>query len=215
MKHNRPESSFKATTRLEAFSDAVFAIAITLLVLDLITVLHHDNGKSFMENCRDNWESFFAFVIGFITILVCWINHHIALEPVIKVNTRFFWINGFLLFLITLTPFPTAVLAEYLGKESHTALAVFGFNYFLISIAAYMICSYAYRHHLIDEDHRTFYRAYRSIYLYAMFYTFITFLLSLITIIIPVILYAILFIVFAAPRAFTMRLQKFNKRTSK
>ncbi len=66
------------------------------------------------------------------------------------------WINGFLLFMVTLTPFPTAILAEFLATEGKSALALFGFNYFLIAIAAYSICAYAYSKNLIDEDAENF-----------------------------------------------------------
>ena len=124
----------KATSRIEAFSDGVFAIAITLLVLELITTLHPHQGVGLVQNCVNHWHSFLAFTIGFITILVCWINHHIALESIQKVDTRFMWVNGFLLFLVTFTPFPTAILAEYLESEGGTALAIFGFNYFIVVI---------------------------------------------------------------------------------
>jgi hypothetical protein len=56
--------------------------------------------------------------------------------------------------MITFTPFPTAILAEYLGKESLFAVAIFGFNYFMISIASYWLCAYSYKRHLIDNDDR-------------------------------------------------------------
>jgi uncharacterized membrane protein len=140
------KNNTKETTRIEAFSDAVFAIAITLLVLELIQILHSQTSDGLLKTFLNHWQSFLAFSIGFITILVCWINHHAAFEYIKKVDTNLVWINGFLLFVVTLTPFPTAVLAEYLQKESGTALAVFGFNYILISVAADCICTYAYNH---------------------------------------------------------------------
>ena len=143
---------------------------------------------------------------------MCWINHHVALEYVKKVDTNFFWINGFLLFVVTLTPFPTAILAEYLEKESRTALAFFGFNYILISIAADSICTYAYNHHLIEEKDREFYSYYKIIYRYAIFYTIVAFLLCFVSIIIPVVLYLVLFAAFAAPKAFASQVKKINHR---
>src|SRR5215831_10516579 len=135
MVHKRNESTAKETSRIELFSDAVFAIAITLLVLDLIQILHsQSDDDGLLKTCLHHWQSFLAFIIGFITILVCWINHHVAFEYIKKVDVKLMWINGFLLFVVTLTPFPTAVLAEYLEKEGRTALAFFGLNYILISI---------------------------------------------------------------------------------
>ncbi len=156
MEQNNNEFEPKQTSRLEAFSDGVFAIAITLLVLELIQVLKTNSDEPLIPTLLHHWRSFLAFTIGFITILVCWINHHLALEYVRKVDISFMWINGFLLFLVTLTPFPTAILAEYLEKEPGMALTIFGINYFLISVAADWICTYAYNHHLIAETSRPF-----------------------------------------------------------
>jgi len=214
-KNEPAENEPKETSRLEAFSDGVFAIAITLLVLELIETLHTQTNDGLMQLFVTHWQSFLAYIIGFITILVCWINHHVALEYIKKIDTNFFWINGFLLFVVTLTPFSTAILAEYLEKESRTALAIFGFNYILISIAADSICTYACNHHLIEEKHREFYASYKIIYRYAIFYNIVAFLLCFVSITVPIILYVILFAAFAAPKAFAARLQKIKDRKKK
>jgi uncharacterized membrane protein len=205
-KENKPDP--KETTRIDAFSDGVFGIAITLLVLELIQILHSQTNDGLLNTFLHHWQSFLAFLIGFITILVCWINHHFAFEYIKKVDTNLMWINGFLLFVVTLTPFPTAVLAEYLEKEGGVAVAVFGFNYFLISIGAYGICNYAYNHDLIKEEDREYYYSYKQIYRYAIFYTLIAFLLCFVSIVVPIILYTILFAAFAAPVKFASRLNK-------
>ncbi len=212
MEDIRNKSTFKETTRIEAFSDGVFAIAITLLVLELITTLHPDSGEYLIKTLAHHWQSFLAFVIGFITILICWINHHVALEYIKKVDTNFMWINGLLLFVVTLTPFPTAILAGYFDKEGRTALSIFGFNYLLISIAADLICTYAYKRHLIEESRRDFYKTYKVIYRYAIFYTLIAFLLCFVSIIIPLILYFILFLAFATPKKFASFIYNFRKK---
>lgn len=208
MEHKSGSNDIKETTRIEIFSDGVFAIAITLLVLELIQTLHAQNSDGLLQIFSDHWHSFLAFSIGFITLLVCWINHHAAFEFIKKVDTRLMQINGCLLFVITLTPFPTAVLAGYLQKESGTALAIFGFNYILISVAADGICTYAYRHHLIEEEHRKYYYSYKRIYRYAIFYTVFAFFICFVSVIIPIFLYAILFAAFAAPKNFASRLNK-------
>ncbi|HJS55362.1 MAG TPA: TMEM175 family protein [Chitinophagaceae bacterium] len=208
MEHNKNRTNEKDTTRIDAFSDGVFAIAITLLVLELIQILHIQTSDGLLKTLLHHWQSFLAFLIGFITILVCWINHHAAFEYIKKVDTNLMWINGFLLFVVTLTPFPTAVLAEYLEKEGGTALAVFGFNYFLISIAADTICTYAYNRNLVEEENREYYYSYKLIYRYAVFYTLIVFFLCFVSIVVPLILYTILFVIFAAPKKFASRLNK-------
>jgi len=215
VEHNKNRTNAKESARIETFSDGVFGIAITLLVLELIQILHTQSSEGLLQTCLHHWRSFLAFAIGFITILVCWINHHVAFEYIKKVDTNLIWINGFLLFVVTLTPFPTAVLAEYLEKEGGTALAVFGFNYFLISIAADCICTYAYNHHYIEEESRAYYYSYKRLYRYAIFYTLIAFFLCFVSIVIPLILYTLLFAVFAAPKEFASRLHKIRMAKKK
>jgi len=202
----------KESARVELFSDGVFAIAITLLVLELIQILHPKVEVDLVTTFRTHWHAFLAFLIGFITILICWINHHVAFEFIHRVDTSFLWVNGFLLFVVTLTPFPTAILAEYLEKESTIALAVFGFNYILISVAASGICAYAYNHHLIAEESRKFFKWYRLIYRYAIYYTIIAFFVCFISTWLALGMYIILFALFAAPKELTLRLEKIGTR---
>ena len=209
---NREEQRFenlKETSRIEAFSDGVFAIAITLLILDIHVPEFRENER-LMNVLAHEWPAILALLIGFFTILICWINHHTAFEYIRRVDTNLMWINGMLLFVVTLTPFPTAILAEYLQSEGGTAVAFFGFNYVLIGIAAYSICIYSYRHHLIDEADRPFFAVYQRLYLYSIFYTIIAFLLCFVSIVVPIIMYAILFTFFAAPKVCARKL--YNKR---
>jgi uncharacterized membrane protein len=202
----------KAPSRVEPFSDAVFAIAITLLVLELIQILHPESERDLLTNCLNHWQSFLAFFIGFTTILICWINHHVAFEFIHRVDTRFLWVNGFLLFIVTLTPFSTAILAEYLQKESTIAVAVFGFNYILIAIAANGICSYAYKHHLISDEDRPYFHSYSLIYRYGIYYTILAFFICFISPWVSMFLYIVLFALFAAPEELTVRLKKIRMR---
>lgn len=202
----------KDSSRVELFSDGVFAIAITLLVLELIQILHPESETDLLTTCLHHWQSFLAFFIGFTTILICWINHHAAFEFIDKVKTGFLWVNGFLLFVVTLTPFPTAVLAEYLDSERTIAVAIFGFNYILISVAANGICSYSYKHHLISEEDRPYFYSYKLIYRYAIYYTIAAFLICFISPWISVALYVLLFALFASPKGLTLRLEKIRMR---
>jgi uncharacterized membrane protein len=201
---NRPNE----TARLEAFSDGVFAIAITLLVLELIQTLHPQNGESMLKSYLHHWEPFLAFLIGFLTILVCWINHHHVFDYINKTDSKLFWINGFVLLMVTFTPFPTAFLAEYLEKEGKYALAVYGFDYFMISIASYWLCSYSYNRFLTDHADREFFHCIRLTYGYSIIYTFIALLICFISIPAAIVLYLLLFSVFAFPKEFAMKLLK-------
>jgi len=209
------ETETKESTRVEAFSDGVFAIAITLLVLDLIETLHVPSKGGLLQSFLDHWESFLAYFIGFTTLLVCWINHHFAFGPVKKVDYNLMWINGFLLFVVTLTPFSTAVLAEYLEKERNTALAIYGANYVLISIAAYAICRYAYKRRMVREENLERYHSHTLIYRFSIYYTLGAFFLCFVSVVIPLILYVILFTLFAAPGKFAERVSRFSIRKNR
>jgi uncharacterized membrane protein len=217
MNHARrpAESGSKETLRLETFSDGVFAIAITLLVLELISMLHRQNDESLLNFYLHHWEPFAAFLIGFLTILVCWINHNHVFDYIKKTDSNLPWVNGFVLLMITFTPFPTAILAEYLGKESRFALAIFGFNYLMIAVASYWVCAYPYKHHLIDTDDREFFRYMKKTYGYSIVYTIFAFFVCFISIPGAIVLYVLLFYVFAFPKEFATRLLKRERRKMK
>jgi uncharacterized membrane protein len=202
------ENRLKETFRLEAFSDAVFAIAITLLVLELIQILHPQNGESLLKSYLHHWEPFLAFLIGFLTILVCWINHHHVFDYIRKTDSKLPWVNGFVLLMITFTPFPTAILAEYLEREGKFALAIYGFDYFMISIASYWLCAYTYNRFLIDKEDREFFYFTKLTYAYSIIYSLLAFLVCFISIPVAIVLYLLLFYVFAFPKEFAIRLQK-------
>ena len=118
----------KETGRIEAFSDGVFAIAITLLVLEL-KVPHLENGGaggSLTAALLRQWPSYVALVTSFFTILVMWANHHTIFALVRKVDAPFLYSNGLLLLVVTVVPFPTALLAEYFEKPgARVAAAVY------------------------------------------------------------------------------------------
>src|SRR5688572_19887405 len=119
----------KETLRLEAFSDGVFAIAITLLIIE-IKVPHVPHGfddtkKQLLLALLNLWPSFLAFFLSFGTILVMWVNHHGLFKHAHAANNRLLFANGLLLLLVTFIPFPTAVLAEYLDRHGATVGATF------------------------------------------------------------------------------------------
>ncbi len=114
--------------RIEAFSDAVIAVAATLLVLEL-KVPDRDAIHSTAELGRallHMWPSYFAFVYTFGLIFVGWVNHHDAFKWIARPSRSFVYANGFLLMMFMFMPFPTALLAGYLGTEySQPAIVVF------------------------------------------------------------------------------------------
>lgn len=107
--------------RLEAFSDGVFAIAITLLVLDL-KVPEPGSGKLGHE-LLENWPSYAAYAISFFTIGIIWINHHAAFSRLRAVDHSLLIWNLGLLMTVGILPFTTSLMAEYLKESSGEGLA--------------------------------------------------------------------------------------------
>jgi uncharacterized membrane protein len=113
----------ETSTRLEAFSDGVFAIAITLLILE-IKVPHAEHGL--WAGLLALWPSYVAFLMSFVVVLIMWVSHHELLRMVQRVNYPILFANGMLLLTVTFVPFPTAVLAEHLQTpEAKTAVAFY------------------------------------------------------------------------------------------
>jgi len=126
------------TVRIEAFSDGVFAIAITLLVLGINVpkVRELGAGGSLGSMLIKQWPHYIAFVTSFITIFTKWVNHHRLFSFIKGTDHSFLYWNGLLLLLITFLPFPTALLAEYLlHPEARVAGAIFAGTYVAIAFA--------------------------------------------------------------------------------
>ena len=116
-------------TRLEAFCDGVFAIALTLLIIDIKVPSPDAIGTS-----REMWlalrhlgPSIFAFVVSFTIIFITWVNHHAVFRLVNRSSASFVFANGFLLLTVVFMPFPTALVGEYLLTD-HAAPAVVIYN---------------------------------------------------------------------------------------
>ncbi len=119
MTHTNPNA------RLEAFCDAVFAIAITLLVIDI-----RIPPTAEVESTAELWRQLvhlvpavLAFALSFAVILITWVNHHAALKLIEKSSPSFIYANGFLLLTVAFIPFPSALLGEYVASD-HAAPAV-------------------------------------------------------------------------------------------
>ena len=139
----------KETARIEAFSDGVFAIAITLLILE-IKVPTADNDLA--GQLLRQWPSYVAFVISFAFIGIMWINHHRLFSHIKRSNNALLFLNLLLLLGVTAVPFPTAVLAQHLGTGNQRAAAIlYHGTYFAIAIFFNILWRYAGRHLLGKE----------------------------------------------------------------
>jgi uncharacterized membrane protein len=131
-------SAEKETGRLEAFSDGVFAIAITLLILN-IEVPPLDGGTLAAAILRQ-WPAFLAYGVAFLTILIMWVNHHALFRHVRRIDRPFLILNGLLLMMITFVNYPTALLTRYLTHEQgRTSAAVFFSATFVILAILYNV----------------------------------------------------------------------------
>ena len=108
-----------ANTRLEAFCDGVFAIALTLLIIEI-----KPPAPATITNTADLWSALdhlklaiFAFLLSFTIILITWVNHHATLKLVRGSSASFIYANGFLLLTVVFIPFPTALLGEFVGTD--------------------------------------------------------------------------------------------------
>jgi len=125
------------TGRIEAFSDGVFAIAITLLILAVEVPKAAELGEEGLGTALlAQWPQYLAFVTSFATILAKWINHHRIFNYIQRSDHTLLYWNGLVLLLVTFLPFPTALMAEYLQHpEGNVAGAIFAGTFVAISIS--------------------------------------------------------------------------------
>lgn len=145
----------KETGRLEAFSDGVFAVAITLLVLGIqvpaqIFSSDTDLGTTLLKQ----WPVFLAFVTSFATIGIMWINHHRLFTHIKRADTTLMALNLVLLLVIVFVPFPTALIAQYIvHPNQHLAALVYSGTFLLMAICFNLLWRYAsYKNRLLGKS---------------------------------------------------------------
>ena len=114
------------TGRIETFSDGVFAIAITLLIIE-IGVPHATATESLTEKLLHLWPSYLGYATSFLVIGTVWANHHNRFRLIVRSDHVMLFLNVLFLMCVAFIPFPTALLAEYIREEEHrtTAVAVY------------------------------------------------------------------------------------------
>lgn len=138
------------TSRVEAFSDGVFAIAITLLVLD-VHVPSPAGGHLGVALVRQ-WPTYVAFLLSFAFIGIMWVNHHRLFNHIHRSDNLLLFLNLLLLLGVTVVPFPTSLLAAYYGHahEQKLAAAVFNGTYLVIAIFFNVLWKHAVKAGLLD-----------------------------------------------------------------
>ena len=142
----------KETGRIEAFSDGVMAIAITLLVLDIKVPRDLPEDARLLDALLAQWPAYFAFVTSFATIGIMWINHHRLFTLIKRSDQMLLVLNSLLLLGITFVPFPTSLLAEYIGEpHQQTAALVYSGTFVVTAICFNLLWRYAsYKNRLLD-----------------------------------------------------------------
>lgn len=156
---NTHRSDQVSTQRIEAFSDGVFAIAITLLVLEIrVPELYGTEGAEPAANLGtallNLWPSYFGYIFSFVIIGIYWVNHHYIFNLYKRHNHTFVLLNILFLMCISFVPFPTAVLARYItdAQQQQTAIILYTLGLFLPAFSWLLIWVYAsWQHRLIDK----------------------------------------------------------------
>ena len=147
--HDSP-SVHRTPGRLVAFSDGVFAIAITLLVLEIRPPTNYMN---LMHELAALWPSYIAYALTFLFIGQVWANHHVMFDHIRVVDRVMLLLNTLLLMIVAFLPFATSVLAGALrnGHSIRTAVVFYGFAFDATALTFNVVWRYARRHQLLSE----------------------------------------------------------------
>jgi uncharacterized membrane protein len=140
------------TGRLEAFSDGVFAIAITLLVLDIAVPLNAEN--DLLGAVAGLWPAYLAYVVSFATIGAVWLGHNAITDYLDQTDTTFVRLNLLLLLFVAFLPFPTRLFAGYIGEDNpeRVAATIYGITLLLTLTLLWALWRYALRGKLVRPD---------------------------------------------------------------
>jgi len=144
--------SGKNIQRIEALSDGVFAIALTLLVLDIrVPIREHVNSeKDLIIEFGKLMPRLLTYLLSFMTLGIFWTAHSSQFYFIEKSDRNFNWINLAFLLFVTITPFTTAFLSEYI--EYRFAVGIYWLNLFLIGIMLIRVLEYADKHNFINTE---------------------------------------------------------------
>jgi len=136
--------------RFEAFSDGIFAIVATLLVLDIrVPVLQTVNSGSLWRALFTLWPQYLAYVTSFLVVGIYWLNHHSVSHYVRVFDRRLAWQNLLFLMAVAFIPFPTAVMAKY--GELPAGVLFYGFVLLLCAVLGNAMWLYIVRNGYLDE----------------------------------------------------------------
>lgn len=149
MSHDHTISS----QRIEAFSDAVFAIIVTLLVLDLKVpeIPSHASVQLTLQKLAPVFPQFLSFAMSFLIVCIFWANHHQFFSAVKTADRKMMWLNNFILFWLCFVPFPTAFIGR--NPSNIVAVMLFGSVLFLAAATFLLMTHYVLFHSKLVDDH--------------------------------------------------------------
>jgi uncharacterized membrane protein len=172
LKHHTFNTTVEGTTRVEAFSDAVYAIIITLLVLELrVPILEVATNQDLLGVLHHLIPEFIAFIFSFFIVAIYWVNHHHFFHNIKRADGKLLWHNNFHLFWMAIVPFTTAFIGKY--YESNVAVIVYSINMIMCALSIILMIRYALfsstllRADFTEEAKKSeFNRGMRGVYLY-------------------------------------------------
>ena len=147
------EGAFFTTNRIEALTDGVFAIVMTLLVLDISIpeIVRSSVQAELSGRLLELWPKFYSYVLSFVVLGLLWIGHRRVFHYIKRSNTVLLWINIIILMFVALIPFSTSLIGDY--RMEQLAFVVYGINLFLIFAIMFILWTYATgRYRLVDRE---------------------------------------------------------------
>lgn len=129
--------------RVEAFSDGVFAIIITLLIIDIKVpaISGEVSNKEILTSIISITPSLISWIVSFFTILIIWVNHHRVFELFKRINYGIFWSNAFILLFVCFIPFQTSLMGSYFKNE--IVVSFYGISLGMMSFTFYVMRKYS------------------------------------------------------------------------
>jgi uncharacterized membrane protein len=205
------EGARSETGRIEALSDGIFAIAMTLLVLDL-HVPDVVAGESLSHALAGEWPTFLAFTIGFFTLLICWINHHYMFQAIRKTDGVLLLLNGCKLLVVSFTPFVTAVLSHFINTHfEQAAVNIYALNFFIMGMSMTCLWCYACWRGLAQCASPQVKALSTRLYVFATIIPGLILALSFISVWPSLVLFVFMFAVYVYPQASVRILERYSR----
>lgn len=151
--HSRSGPAGLSIGRIEAFADGVFAIVITLLILDIRVpqVQGEPIGPQLLRELINMWPKYLAYAMSFIIVGVYWVGHHAQFRFIQYADRTLLWINILFFMCVAFVPFSAALIGEY--RHEQVAVIIYGVNLIVVGACLYLHYWYAtYNHRLVDAD---------------------------------------------------------------